>query len=345
MIVNLKAVYFLLLLLFTGSSMIYSGEKPGHYFDVDHKPLPQYEFIYDKLKDYFKNSVPQKIIVKYTTENTSRFDPINERVLINASSAKYDLIGVIAHESCHLCMANLTKKASVKEEFKFFDEGFANIFQSTITNKAEDYKNESLTIAAVQNSRNNVSFAKVQRWSEYFGDPQIKTNFNANLVGSSFDFYVIDTFGMDKLMTFFKDISKTQDLGESLKNVFKNDKQSIETEWLQYLKKVNVSSTEPHIIKMFPANLETNVSIKTNEIYVEFDIPMSIDIILITNCNEGVCYKDAYWKTDKILAVKVNLLPNYQYKVSLGDNYHGRFMSKVGVELPITSWSFNTGSE
>ena len=341
----MKVVYFLLLLLFIGSSMIFSEERQWHYFDVDHKPLPQYEFIYGKLKDYFKDSVPKKIVVKYTTENTSRFDPINEIVLINEYSAKYDLLGGIAHESCHLCMENFTKKASVKEEFRFFDEGFANILQSTITNKATDYKNESLTIAAVQNNKNNINFEKVQKWSEYFGDPQIKTNFYAYPVGSSFDFFVIDTFGMDRLITFFNDIGKTQDLEKSLKNVFKNNKQSIESEWLQYLKKVNVSNVEPNIIKMFPANLTTDVSIKITEIYVEFDIPMGKNIFLITNCNDGVCYKDAYWKTDKILAVKVNLLPNYQYKVYLGDNYHGRFMSKAGVELPITSWSFKTGSE
>lgn len=340
-----KVIYFLFLLLFIGSSIIYSKERQWHYFDVDNKPLPQYEFIYDKLKDYFNSSVPKKIVVKFTTGNTSRFDPINEIVLINEYSTKYDLLGVIAHESCHLCMENFTKRASVKEEFRFFDEGFANIFQSTIINKADDYKNESLTIATVQNNRNNVNFEKVQKWSEYFGDPQIKTNFYAYPVGSSFDFFVVDTFGMDRLITFFKNIGKTQDLEKSLKNVFKNDKQSIESEWLQYLKKVNVSNVEPHIIKMFPANLTTGVSIKITEIYVEFDIPMSRHIFFITNCNDGVCYKDVYWKTDKILAVKVNLLPNYQYKIYLGDNFHGRFMSKVGVELPITSWSFKTGSE
>ncbi len=344
----MKVVYFLLLSLFMKSAITYSEERQWHYFDVDNKPLPQYEFIYGKLKDYFKDNVPKKIVVKYitdTTEKTSRFDPINEIVLINEYSVKYDLIGVIAHESCHLCMENFTEKASVKEEFRFLDEGFADIFQSIITNKADDYKNESLAIAAVQYNRNNISFEKVKKWSTYFGDPQIKINFYAYPVGSSFDFFIIDTYGMERLITFFKDIGRTQDLGKSLKKIFNNDKQSIESEWLQYLKKVNVSNTEPHIIKMFPANLATNVSIKTTEIYIEFDIPMSRNIILITNCSDGVCYKNAYWKTDKVLAVKVNLLPNYQYKVYLGDNYYGRFMSKFSVELPITTWSFNTCSE
>ncbi|HEX3046814.1 MAG TPA: Ig-like domain-containing protein, partial [Bacillota bacterium] len=121
-----------------------------------------------------------------------------------------------------------------------------------------------------------------------------------------------------------------------------SDQQSIEAEWLRYLKRVNVPGVEPHIIKMLPANLATDVSIKTNEIYVEFDIPMSRNIVLITNCKDGICYKDAYWKTDKMLAVKVNLLPNHQYTVCLGDHEHGKFMSKVGVELPITAWSFHT---
>jgi hypothetical protein len=101
---KMKVVYFLMLLIFMGSAIIYSEERQWHYFDVDNKPLPQYEFIYGKLKDFFKGSVPKKIVVKYTTENTSQFDPINDIVLINENSVKYDLTGVVAHESCHLCM-------------------------------------------------------------------------------------------------------------------------------------------------------------------------------------------------------------------------------------------------
>lgn len=338
-------IFPLLPLLLIGSSVVHSEERQWHYFDVDHKPLPQYEFIYHKLKDYFQDKVPQKIVVKYIEGKNSRFDPVGDIVLIGEYGVKDDPIGVIAHESCHLCLKNYTNKASVKEEFRFFDEGFADIFQSIVTHKADDYKNEALAIAALQNIRNNVSFEKAQKWPQYFGDPQIKTNFYAYPVGASFDFFIMDTYGTKRLFAFFKDIGKTQDLTKSLRNIFKSDQQSIEAEWLQYLKKVNVSSVEPHINKMFPVNLARDVSIKTNEIYVEFDIPMSRNIFFITNCNDGICYKDAYWKTDRILAVKVKLLPNHQYKVYLGDNYHGRFMSKVGVELPITPWSFYTGSE
>lgn len=335
------------LLLLMGSSVIHSEERQWHYFDADHKPLPQYEFIYDKLREYFQDKVPQKIVVQYVKGKTSRFDPVGERVLINEYSAQGDPdgVGVVAHESCHLCLENFTQGASIQEEFRFFDEGFADIFESIIINKADDYKKESLAIAALQNIRNNVSFEKVQKWSRYYGDPQIRTNFYAYPVGSSFDFFIMDTYGINRLFAFFKDIGQTQDLAKSLRNIFKSGQQAIEVEWLQYLKTVHVSNAEPHIVKLFPANQALDVNVKIDEIYVEFDVPMSRNIVLITNCNDGICYKDAYWKTNRILAVKVNLLPNYQYKVSLGDNYHGRFMSKVGAELPITSWSFNTGSE
>ncbi len=346
MTVKGMVIYLLLPLVLMGSSVIHSEERQWHYFDVDSKPLPQYEFIYDKLREYFQDKVPQKIVVQYIKGKTSRFNPVGEMVLINEYSAQKDpvRVGVVAHESCHLCMENLTQGASIKEEFRFFDEGFANIIESIITNKADDYKKESLAIAAFQNTQNNVGFEKVQRWSRYYGDHQIRTN-NAYPIGSSFDFFIMDTYGINRLFAFFKDIGQTQDLAKSLRNIFKSGQQAIEVEWLQYLKTVHVSNAEPHIVKLFPANQALDVNIKIDEIYVEFDVPMSRNIVLITNCNDGICYKDAYWKTNRILAVKVNLLPNYQYKVYLGDNYHGRFMSKVGAELPITSWSFNTGSE
>lgn len=328
-----------------GSSIINSEERQWHYFDVNNEPLVQYESVYDQLNKYFKDGVPKKIIVKHITGNTSQFDPTFEAILLNEYALKNDPVGIAGHESCHLCMANFTHEASVKEEFRFFDEGFADIFESIINNKTAEYKNESLAVAAIQNLKSNVSFDKVQKWSEYFGDPRTKTNYYAYPVGASFNFFVIDTYGMDKLFMFFKDIGKTQDLAKSIKKVFKSDKLSIETEWQQYLKKVNLSGDEPHIIKMYPANGATNVSIKTDEIFVEFDVPMSRHIFLINNCNDGICYKNAYWKTDKILAVKVILLPNYRYQVNLGDDFHGRFMSKVGIELPVFLWSFETGSE
>lgn len=335
-----KIIFILLLII---ASLNYSEEKKSHFFDIYNNSLDQYDFIFDELKKYFDDKVPEKIIVKYITGNASQFDYINDIVKITEYHANFDSVRTIAHESCHICMAHFTNNASVIEIFRFFDEGFANIFGNMAINKLEDYKKESLSIAAIQNNKNNVSFDKIEEWSKYFGDPNTHTNFYAYPVGSSFDFYIIDTYGMYNLFLFFKDIGKTYDLEKSFKNIFNKNKLEIENEWKHYLSKVEVPNKPPQIVKMYPENNANNVSIEINEIYIEFDTSMINNIILITNCNAGICYKDAYWKSDKILAIKVNLLTNYNYNLLLGDEIHGKFMSKEGLDLPITLWTFKTG--
>lgn len=120
-----------------------------HFYNPDNQPLPQYEPIYNELVNYFQDCVPEKITVIPINGKASRFDYQKEHVLISDYALKNDPIGIVAHESCHLCMVNYTKGASVREEFRFIDEGFAEIFQSMISDKLEDYKSEALAVAAV----------------------------------------------------------------------------------------------------------------------------------------------------------------------------------------------------
>jgi hypothetical protein len=340
----------LVLLLFMAVPL-YSADNHGHYFDAADHPLPQYDFLYDELTRYFKDSVPEKIIVKHTSRFLSGFDAANEAVLLDATAANQAQAGpidLVGHESCHLCMENFTKGASVEEEFRFFDEGFAVIFQNMLAQTADDYKKTALTVAALQNLKYNVSFAKVQKWYDYFfiKGSQAGIHFYAFPVASSFVYFVMDSYGIDAFFAFCKDIGDTRNLDRSCQNVFRKDQMTIESEWCQYLNKVSVSTTQiqPRILKMSPENKATRVSIKTTEIWVEFDIPMSRNISVISD-SEGVSYKNAYWKTDKILAVKVNLLANHLYNISLGRASGNKLMSKDYVELPPTQWSFTTGSE
>lgn len=164
-------------------------------------------------------------------------------------------------------------------------------------------------------------------------------------MGASFIFFLIDTFGMDRLFAFFKDIGQTANQNKSFKNIFQKDIRVMENSWLGYLNKIKVSTIQPRIIKMFPENNALEISAKTDEIYIEFNIPMRKTISIVTNCDSGVCYKNAYWKTDKILAVKVDLLPDYQYRISIGNPSGNRLTSKEGIELPVRFWSFKTGLE
>lgn len=340
-----KAFWLVLLLIWAAHPGAGSAEGDAHFYDAAGRPLPQYEWIAERLKEYFPESVPPRITVQFQNQwRSSRFHPTDAAVLIH-ESVKNAPEPVIAHESCHLCLANLTKGASTREKFRFFDEGFAEVFENLTMKRFEAYKEEALTVAAAQHRRRNVSFARVQKWSEYYGDPETKTNFYAYPVGASFDLFIMDHFGKDRLLAFFKDIGETGDLARTVRNVLGSDLPELEAKWLRYLEEVDVSTAEPRIVKLFPENGATGVSIKTEEIAVQFDLPMARKIVFISDCRQGVCYKNAYWKSDRILAVKVKLLPNHRYRIALGDMAHGRFMSRAGSELPVTEWSFATGSE
>ncbi len=338
-------VLALVLSLLLGSpTIIRAAAGISHYYDLDGQPLLEYESIYPALQKYFGAVVPERIIVRGVQGVTSRFDYLREMVLISEVHLRNQALGTVAHESCHLCLENFTKGASVREEFRFFDEGLAEIFQSIIENRTAEYKAEALAVAALQRRRNNVGFAKAQKWSDYFGNPRVRTNYYAYPVGASFNYFIIDTYGMDRLFDFFKDIGDTGDLEESSRHVFKKDQAALEAEWLSYLDRVPVSGEPPRIAGRFPEHGATGVSIATVEIYLEFDRPMHRFICLITNCNDGVCYQNAYWKTDRRLAVKVKLLPNHRYRIGLG-NPEYRFLSREGLELPVTIWEFTTGAE
>jgi hypothetical protein len=343
----MRRLVFLVLLLISIllRSLSIGSSQSYHFYNADDQPLPQYEWIYDELVKFFQDYVPEKIKIIPITGKVSRFDHQKERILIGDYALKNDPNGVVAHESCHLCMANYTKGASVREEFRFIDEGFAEIFQNIINDRREEYKSEALAVAAVQNLKSNISLAKAQKWSEYFGNPEMQTNFYAYPVGASFVFFLLDTYGMDEFFVFVKDLGQTVNLDETFQNVFQKKIPALEKEWLGYLSKVKVSNVQPRIVKMFPENSASNVSIKIEEIYLEFDLPMQKTIALITNCESGICYRNAYWKSDRILAVKVDLLPDYHYRIMIGNPSGNRLMSKVGVELPVTVWSFKTGSE
>jgi hypothetical protein len=241
-LVKLK-IFIAVVLLFINVSGGYSEENSAHYVDVHNNPLPQYEWIYNELVKCFGDCVPQKITIKYSTGITSRFNPCSDSIIISKFSLEQNkLIEVIGHESCHLGLAHYTGRASILEKHRFFDEGFAEIFESIIGKRAEEYKCRALAYAAEQNYKNNVSFAKVQKWSVYFGNPrQKKANFGAYLVGASFDFFIIDTFGTEHLLALFRDIGQTRDLEQSFKNIFAKNKKIMEAEWLRYLSEITVN--------------------------------------------------------------------------------------------------------
>ena len=161
-------------------------------------------------------------------------------------------------------------------------------------------------------------------------------------VGASFIYIARDKYGKEKLLTFFTEIGRQGKLEGALAAVFNKTVQDFEKEWGTFLRTVKIPEP-PQITRLLPADGAKNISTLTPELLAEFDRPMVRRISVGSPCDNGICYKNAYWKTDRILAIKVEgpLKPNTGYSLTLGTG-QGLFQSAEGAELPLTRWSFTT---
>ena len=332
----------------TSSSRPAVADVRHHYFDESGTALAQWDFIWDGLSAYFDAATPDRIVVRHKSGgSTSQFDPQTDSILL--TSATEDSVEVAAHESTHLCMFHLTHGASDTTQFRFFDEGFANIMGYEIAGDGALYQQAALQVAAISNQQGNVSFAQVQDWSTYFGDPESSAgaNWNAYDVGASFDYMIRDNKGEQALHDFFADIGITQDLGQTFTRLFSATEADIEQEWLAYLANVTVDQSAPTVVEMSPSNDAAAVPVATTELSVKFNVAMQHQVCISTPCGDtGVCYTNAYWKDLDVLAVKVDgaLKAGYQYYLTLGSEAHGcPLKSYAGVPLPYIDWSFTAG--
>jgi len=317
-----------------------------HYFDSDGSPLPQWDFIWDQLYAYFGASTPDKITVEHWDGGDSKFSPPDETIVLAPGN---DRVDTIAHESTHLCNYALTQGASTMNDFRFFDEGFAEIMGYNIASEGDWYKTLALAVAEQANEAGNVSFDKVQDWATYYGPPSSggTPNWWAYQVGSSFDYMIQDTRGQAAFHAFLVDIGTTKDLGATFQNVFSSTTSAMEQEWLNYLSQVQIDGSAPAVVEMSPADQATGVSLNTPEISVTFSVAMGDNICVTTPCGStGVCYTNAYWKAHNVLAIKVDgsLKPGYAYHLVLGGKTC-HLSSYVGVPLPQSTWQFTAASQ
>ena len=108
---------------------------------------------------------------------------------------------------------------------------------------------------------------------------------------------------------------------------------------------VSIEIKPPYIIKMFPSPNATNVPTNIQEIYVEFNVDMSSSICIgVPDGSTGISYTNAYWKSGKILAIRIDgkLQSQTRYNISLGIRGMCQLMDNFGALLPVTQWSFNT---
>jgi hypothetical protein len=335
--------------MLTFASSITGNEQKvqHHYYDLHGNSLEQYDRIWATLYEYYGKYLPDVLTIEYIEGTASQFDPRQNQVKLAVRNL-YSPTGneIIAHESSHIALYHLTEGASILEQFRFFDEGQANILGAIATDTLEEYKRLALNVAAIQHHKGNVSFEKVQAWSSYYGYPGSGSSF-AYDVGASFNFFIVDTYGEETLYQFFVDIGKTKDLTKTIHNIFNKSLKELETEWLQFLAAIETDQSliQPMVVEMYPPHNAENVPTNIDEIHVHFNTDMQPIVCIRTPCQDtGICYKDAYWKTTKILALKVKggLKSGYSYNLSLGVPQKCEYKSIVGIALPITPWHFTT---
>lgn len=290
--------------------------------------------------------MPPQVTVKFVNAGgVSRFESrYNSRIVIDRQGYRHQGKLVIAHETSHLCLNLLTNGANMQEQFRFLDEGFAEIISNRIAGNLKQYKTHALYTAAVQLHKNNLSFAKTQKWSKYFGAPKDGKRY-AYEVGASFVFFVMDRFGEKKLKNLFIAIGLSRNFAVAIQSTLGKTAAEVEANWKAYLLKLPISFETPRIVKFTPPNNASGISTNISELSISFSVPMNTHIISImtTRCDKGICYTNSYWKDQKTLIIRLpkKLLANHQYHIQFG--HKGRTLqSLAGTPLPITTWKFTT---
>lgn len=318
-----------------------------HYFDERDQPLPQWDGLWSKLDAFFGSDTPPHITLRQFSGNGGRFDGRSHTIVVSDIPTGNELVRIVAHESAHLCLYQVTRGASAMEPFRFFDEGYSDIVGETITGaNMTNHKCFALAIASAQVKAGALGFAKVQHWSSYAGNRPSEGNDYAYPVGSSFVYFVIDSFGEKKLFDFFRDVGETRDLDTSLQRVFGLDAAAVEQRWKDYVVKNAVPESPLTITEMFPANNSIDIPIDIAELHVKFSVPMMPKVNVRTPGKDtGVCYTNASWTDDRTLVIRTEgkLLPGATYRLQLGSDHPRRhLMSAGGAPLPTTPWVFTT---
>ncbi|MBL6991930.1 MAG: hypothetical protein ISR65_19260 [Bacteriovoracaceae bacterium] len=341
---NTHNALILVFFLISFSTNLVAREKV-YYIDQSGDPIHSLNHVAKHLEKIYGELTIWPVNVKYWDGPTSRFNCEGSPVALisNSHRENFKLFSrVVAHETSHIALCRLTDGASILNQFRFFDEGYANIVGSKLYGEDILYKGTSLRLGSLYHHYKHVSFSEIQNWETYYGGDNGR-DYNAYNVGSTFIYFIMDNYGPNILDNFFSNIGSSKSLKDTSISVFGVSLESLEKSWKQYLAQYPPAK-EPKIVTIYPNVGATDVPIDVKEIYVHFDMPMRKLIFLGTNCRE-ICYKNAYWKTDKILAIKIlkPLRQETNYNISLGyKKWFYLLKGKNGVPFPRIEWFFTT---
>ena len=326
-----------------------SSTPLSHITDAAGNTLERFEPIWIALQKVFGSHTPRKIVVHVTKGPFSRFDTRNSSVLIAVGVYEIKPLKIIAHEASHIAQHNLTRGHSVKNQFKFIDEGHASVFASRVAGTEVEDKRDVLATAAQQARRGNVSLKWVQDWKSYWGrsrDGSGKQSRYAYSVGASFIYYLESVHGHNSPLLLMAAIGRLGEIGAATVDALQIMPRELEAQRIAYLTSDDIKGVPTRIVILHPPNGSADVPIDLTELIVRFDDDMMRERCVRTRPCKEVCYRNAYWKTSRLLAIKLpkGLRPNSTYDLTLGVPGRCRLRNTDLIRLPITHWQFKTGA-
>lgn len=202
-------------------------------------PLPDYDEVWDSLHAYYGAALPSPVYIAYTQGGISGFDG-PDTVVLSFQDLMNDKqrLPTLAHEASHLGNYSLTAGQSSETPFRFIDEGFAGLWQFRAD--IEGFKGYTMDVAKDYLAHGKVSFAQVQDWSSYFGSSPDHFDYKAYNVGSSFVFFLTDTYGEDGFRRLLTSIGQEKDLGRALKGEFGISMAEAEANWVAYIRRFKI---------------------------------------------------------------------------------------------------------
>ncbi|MBC86727.1 MAG: hypothetical protein CL677_06060 [Bdellovibrionaceae bacterium] len=212
----------------------------ARYVDKNGEKKEQFKSIYSFVNKHV-GSCPKKIFFGHDKrkDGFSRFKGATATVTMAKPPEHENFKMILAHETSHICLFNKTNGASNTEPFRFFDEGLADIIGGRFVGGESNYKKKAFSKAKAWNKEGKVSFSKVQKWNDYFGNPP-DVDFGAYMVGATFVYFILDSFGKDTLELFLIDIGKTKSLKITIKNIFDMNQDHFEKLWLKYIEEAEI---------------------------------------------------------------------------------------------------------
>ncbi len=223
-------------------SDLIQDKNKDHFVDSQGNRREDLNLAWQNLGGFFAEDRPARIGVKqkFFPFGNSRFNCETGEIFINASVPPGNsFTELVTHEGSHICLCVLTNKFNLQESSRFWDEGLATLLQYRFKGQEASYKKRALALASEQLAHKNLSFDLLAHWSTYAKNSSGRINDFAYGVGSSFDYFIIDTYGEQNLKNFLKDLGETQNFAKSLQNIFHTSPEGLEKAWKDSLLQVH----------------------------------------------------------------------------------------------------------